>query len=238
MSPSEPRRTTTKRWSAMGPFPNGVEECARGVFLRIADDGYADTEAIGGCALRNSFRAVVRAFCVNVRTDIFEQGFDIGLCEEHHEIDIAQRGYQLRAGLFVENGPARPLQAADAGVRIDRYNQNIAFAFCPGKIADVAHMQRIEAAVGQHDSLALSLQFTDGGTDKFARMNFGLGGPHRKCLEGHLRSSLSNGFQEFVARHRSCSPLHDHEATRDIRNMCRFDRESAAGQAESVGGKN
>src|SRR6516165_10342467 len=68
ISPSEPRRTTKKRLSAMRRLTDGIEQAARGVFLRIANDGYMNAEAIGSEAFWNRFRRVVGAFCMNVRS--------------------------------------------------------------------------------------------------------------------------------------------------------------------------
>ena len=105
ISPREPRRTTTKRGSAMGAFADGVEKGAGGMVFGIAYDGYTDAEPIGDGAFGNSFGGVVGAFGVNVRSKLLKQLLDVWFGEEQDEIDIAQGGDQLRAGLFVEDWP-------------------------------------------------------------------------------------------------------------------------------------
>ncbi len=96
----------TKRGSAMGTFPDGVEEGAGGVVFGIAYDSYTDAEAIGHGAFGNGFGGVVRAFGVNVRAQFLEQLLDVWFGEEQDEIDVAQGGDELRAGLLVEDWPA------------------------------------------------------------------------------------------------------------------------------------
>src|SRR5277367_1138617 len=55
MSPREPSRRTRKRGSDMRGLANGIEEIARRVIFRIADNGDADAEARGGGALGYGF---------------------------------------------------------------------------------------------------------------------------------------------------------------------------------------
>ena len=57
---------------------------------------------------------------MDVRSQLFEQRFDVWLRKEHHEIGVAQRRDQLRTGLLVEDWATSSFQFADAGVRIDR----------------------------------------------------------------------------------------------------------------------
>ncbi len=196
--------------------------------LGIADDNDTDAQTIGNCAFRDIFRGVVRALRVNIRPQLFEQGFDVRLGKKQNKIDIAQRRDQLGASLLIENRPARALQASDARIRIDGNDERVAFAFGSGQITNVTDMQRIEAAVRQYNVLAVTLKFSDGLPDKFARMNFRLGGPHGNCLGGHPRRCFPNGFQDFVARNRSRSTLHHDQAAGDIGDMCGFERSRSA----------
>ncbi len=153
------------------------------MILGVANNGEANAETIRDGTLGNVFRGVVGALRVNVRAQIFEEGFDIGFREEQDEIDIAQRGHQQSAGLLVEDRAAGSFQAVDTGIGIDGDDEDIAFAFRPREIADVANMKSIETAVGQDDALALALEIPDGRADEFTRLDFGVGGPHGEELK-------------------------------------------------------
>src|SRR6202047_1752710 len=62
MSPSDPSRTTRKRGSDMRSLAHGIEKFARGMILRVADNGYTDTEARRDCTLRDGLGGVARSF--------------------------------------------------------------------------------------------------------------------------------------------------------------------------------
>src|SRR5580692_5801367 len=47
MSPRAPRRTTKKRGSGMRRLANGFKKIARGMILRVADDGNLNAKTIG-----------------------------------------------------------------------------------------------------------------------------------------------------------------------------------------------
>src|SRR5271168_860977 len=143
ISPSEPRRTTTKRCSVMRTFSNAVEKRAGGVILRIAYDSHSNPQTSGNGTLRNILLRIVRSFRVYVRAKLFEQGLHMGLRKKQNVIHIAQGADQLRARLLIQNRPARSFQIFDARVRIHRNNQNVALLLGPGEVPSMADMQRI-----------------------------------------------------------------------------------------------
>src|SRR5271168_2382692 len=90
MSPKEPSRRTRKRGSDMRSLANGIEEVAGRMILRVAHDGDADTEACGGGALGYGVDRVVGALGVNVGVKKLQQGFNVGIAEEHDVVDVAE----------------------------------------------------------------------------------------------------------------------------------------------------
>ncbi len=92
MSPREPRRTTRKRLSGMRSLANGIEQCASGVFLGVANDGNANAQTIRNGAFGNGFGSVVGALGVDVGKKLFQELFDIGLGEDEDIVDRAKSG--------------------------------------------------------------------------------------------------------------------------------------------------
>jgi hypothetical protein len=138
----------------MRSLADGIEKRARGVVFGIADDGYADAEAGGDGALGDGVGGIVGAFGVDVWTQFFEKFFDVGFGENDDVVHGAESGYEKGARLLVEDGAAGPFQRANAGIRINGDDEEIAFGFCAGEIAGVADMKRIEDAIREHDAMA------------------------------------------------------------------------------------
>src|SRR5580692_1703919 len=113
----------------------------------IADDGDSDAETLSGRSFGNCFRGVVGSFGVNVGAEIYEERLDARFVEKHHVIDAAERGDELRAGVFVEDGATRTFESADARVGIDADDENVAFAAGSCEVANVAYVKRIKTAV-------------------------------------------------------------------------------------------
>src|SRR5579863_9773321 len=178
MSPSEPSRTTRKRGSGMRSLAHRINKIASGMLLGIAHDGNADTEAGGRCALWNRVRGVIGALGVNVRTQILKQSFYVRLTEEQDIIDGAQCGDQRCAGDIREKGTPRALQVRDTGVCVHCNDQNVAFGTRTIQIASVAYMERIEAAISQHNFLADPPMLSEKLFKAFARDDFGFGASH------------------------------------------------------------
>src|ERR1700731_4783796 len=91
MSPSEPSRTTRKRGSDMRGLAHGIEEFARRVILRVADNGYTDTQAGRGRTLRDGLGRVIRPLGMHIRTQVLQQGLHVGLAEDYDIIHGSQR---------------------------------------------------------------------------------------------------------------------------------------------------
>ena len=82
----------------------------------------------------------------------------LGSRKNNHVIHITQRGYQTGAsGLRRGLGGRRPSDLLNAGVGIDADYQHVAFGARGLKIADVADVQDVEAAIGEDHALPLVL---------------------------------------------------------------------------------
>jgi hypothetical protein len=92
---------------------------------------------------------------MNVRAEVFEQRLDARLTEEDYIIDGAKRSDKERAGVFIKNGAAGAFQRADARVRVNSDDEEVAFAARAFEITDVPHVERIKTTVGKNDALAV-----------------------------------------------------------------------------------
>ena len=204
--------------------------------FRIANDGDADAEAVGDGALGNRVSGVVGALGVDIGAQFLQKFLDVGFGEEHNVIHDAEGGDDKRAGMFVEDGTAGTFQRADTGIGVDADNEDVSFGLGSGQIADMANVKRVETAVGEDDRLPTELRRGQEFAEKFARNDFRLGGTHE--LRGSLRGRGADGGEEFGAGNGGGAALHDHEAAGDVGEVRGFERRSAAGKAESVGGEN
>ncbi len=199
----------------------------------IADDGDAYGKALRRGAFRNSLCGIVGALGVNVGTKFLQQALDIGLWKKDYEIHWAKGCYELGARLFVENGTTGALELAKAAVRVNADDQKIAFLLCALQIADMADVQRVETAVGEHHALPFLPGIGNQRSKFIDGQDFGVGGTHRSGL---LRGGLVNRLKKFIARYSGRTALHDHQASGDIGQMSGLQRRSARGQRQGVGG--
>src|SRR5579862_9692640 len=153
ISPREPRRTTRKRGSGMRLLADGGEEGAGGVVFGVADDGDADAETIRDGAFGNGVGGVVGALGVDVGAKLFEQFFNVGLGKDHDVVHHAQGGDEESARVFIQDGTAGPFQRGNARIGVDADDEDLSLLLGAGEIANVADVERIEAAVGEDDGL-------------------------------------------------------------------------------------
>src|SRR5260370_6240099 len=94
MSPRDPRRTTRKRCSGMRRLANRLYKFASGVILGVANNRHSDAEPDGNGAFRHGVGGVVGAFGVNIGAKLFQEGFHVGVIEEHGGIHASKRGHE------------------------------------------------------------------------------------------------------------------------------------------------
>jgi len=97
---------------------------------------------------------------VDVRAKFFQESLYVGFREEHDVIYTAKRGNELRAGVLIENGAARPFEMADAGIGIHAHDENVPFAPGTFEITDMTDVQRVEATVSKNDSVSAPFVFS------------------------------------------------------------------------------
>src|SRR5438132_3534844 len=96
---------------------------------------------------------------MDVRATFFQESFHVGFREEHDVIYTAKRGNEMRAGVLIEDGAARPLEMADAGIGIHAHDENVTFPPGAFEITDMSDVQGVEATVGKNDSPAVAFVF-------------------------------------------------------------------------------
>ena len=205
----------------MRRLADGFEKSARGVILRVAHNGDADTELLGDGAFGDSVRCVVSPFGVNVGPQIFQEGFDVGFGEEHDVVHAAERRNEAGPRALIENRPAGALQIAHAGIAIYADHENIAFAAGAVEIADVSDVQRIEAAVRQDDALAAALVLRELLAESVTRNDFGSSLAHDSA--GGPRSFAANGVEELFTRDGGRAAFHYDEAPGDVGDVRGFE---------------
>jgi hypothetical protein len=97
---------------------------------------------------------VIRAFAVNIRSKLREDGNRVSLSKDGHVVDRLKRGDGLRAILFADHRPQIALDGAHAGVAVQADDQDIAEGFGVAKAADMADMKEVEAPVGPDNCFA------------------------------------------------------------------------------------
>ena len=122
--------------------------------------------------VRERCRGVIGAFGVDVGLEFAQQRIYVELVENDDVIHGAKSGYQRGAGAFGEDGAAVALQFPCAGIGIDSYDEQIAFGARRLQIADVAHVQQIENAVGENDFAAGAAVLFEDRVQSFAGDNF------------------------------------------------------------------
>ena len=97
---------------------------------------------------------VVGALGVHVGAEARDQRVGGVVVEDDHRVDRAQRADQLRALRRGHDRPARALEAADRGVGVEPDTSTSPSAARRPEVADVAHVEEVEDAVGEHEPLA------------------------------------------------------------------------------------
>lgn len=203
------------------------------MIFRIADDGDADAETCRGGALRHGLGGVVGSFGMNIRAQRFEKGFHVGFVEENNVVDGTESCDELRTGLLIEDRAARPLECANAAIRIDSDDEDIALAASSFQIAYVPDVERVEAAVSKNDALTAELAIGKYGAELVARDDFGFGAAHDSRRGAH--SVAAERVEEFLTGDSRRAALHHDQTARDIGDVSRFERRGAAGKREGVG---
>lgn len=98
-------------------------------------------------------RPVIAAFHVDIRSDCGEKPVRAFLAEDDHRIHAAQRRDNGSALAFWHQRSLRTFELSAGSVRVEADNEEV--ANLPGalQVADVAKMEKVEAAIGGDDAL-------------------------------------------------------------------------------------
>jgi len=194
----------------------------------VADDGHANAEPRGNGSFWHAFCGVVRPLGVNIGSQIFQESFHVGFGEEQDVVHAAKRRDELCARVLNENRPPRTFQTANARIRINADDQNIAFTPRALQITDVSHVQRVEATVGENNTLAAALILRDFLPKQFTRHDFGSGLAHDSGSGSG--GFAADGFEKLLARDGGGAALHDNQAAGNIGDVRGFEGRSTAGE--------
>ena len=204
----------------MRRLANGIQKFSSGVILGVPNDGHADPKSYSDGAFRHCLGGVVCAFGVDIGAKYFQKHFDVGLDKEHNIIHATKRGDELGARAFVEDGAAGPFELADAGIRVDADNENIAFAPRAFEITDMSDVQRVKTTIRKDNALALAPVFSKLLSQCFTRDDFGCGLTHD--LGGGSGGLRADGVEKLFLRNSRGAAFHDHQATRDVGDVRTF----------------
>ena len=133
---------------------DGGDQVLRRVRLRIARDGDLGAHRLHRAALGHVLLGVVGALGVDVGAEARDQRVGAVLLEDDHRVHPAHRGDQLRPLRGGHHRAARALQPPHRGVGVEPDHERVAERAGGLEIADVADVEEIEAAVGEHQPLA------------------------------------------------------------------------------------
>ena len=195
----------------------------------------SNAETCGGGSLGHGFGGVVGSFGVDVRAQVFEQGFDARLAEQDDVIDGAKSSDKKRTCVFVKNGTSGTFQRTDAGVRVHTDDENVAFAARALEVANMADVKRIEATVGKDDALRAASCARVVCREAIHDDEFGCSAAH--ASGGGSAGLPSNSGEKFIASDGGGAALHNDKTTSDVGNVSGFERRGTARQGNRVRGK-
>ena len=120
----------------------------------IADNRDLSAAGFHFFAFRHARDGVVRALRLEVRTNLPNDRAHIFLAKDDDRIDIRKCGKNLSAFFSWHHGTTRAFQRAHRTVAIDRDYELVCERPRGVKIANVADMQHVEAAIREGDALA------------------------------------------------------------------------------------
>src|ERR1035437_3645385 len=100
----------------------------------------------------------VFSFHQDLRQNLGDDSLRLRVAEVNHVVHGPQRCQNIRAVLFVIDGPVVALVHLDGCVSVDRYHQRIALVAGKGQVGHMAPVQYVEAPVGENQLLALRHQ--------------------------------------------------------------------------------
>jgi len=107
-------------------------------------------------AANDVFHRPISAFDEDIRLQCGDQALGVRFVEQYHIIDTAQRGDHFRPLSILDDRPIRRLiQTPDRRIAVDGDDKQVAQVFRSQEVARMAHVHKLEAAVGEHDTFPL-----------------------------------------------------------------------------------
>ena len=102
-------------------------------------------------SFRNALFRVIRALDVNIRPEFTQNAIYSQRIKQQHIIHAVQRGKNLRTLRLRLERPSFSFQSSHSGVGVNAQNQHISQSFGILQISNMPYMDKIEAAIGEHD---------------------------------------------------------------------------------------
>src|SRR6266540_5536452 len=131
-----------------------ADQVARGMSLGIARDGHAAARGEYRRPLGHGLGGVVGALGVDVRSECGHEAFRRVVVEDHHGGHRLEGCHELGTLGDRHDGAPRTLETGHRAVGVDADHQDIAERPRVEQIEHMAHMEEIEASVGQDEPLA------------------------------------------------------------------------------------
>ena len=138
------------------------DQIARGMLLPGADDDGPSAVRFHHRTLRHGLDGVVRALAVHIRLHDAQQPLDRRIAEDDDVVDRRKRRQDLCTLGRRDDGTAWAFQRRHRAVVIHRDDEPVGFAGGPRQIADVSHVDEIEAPVRKRQAPTLRSVASDG----------------------------------------------------------------------------
>ncbi len=109
----------------------------------------------------HGLHGVIGALRVDVGTQSREQRSHVRLVEDGHVTHNTKGGDKLRASVFRQDRAVRSFDLPHARVGIDGHHEHIALLPRAFEVAHVTYVQKVEAAIREHDALPARALFVE-----------------------------------------------------------------------------
>ena len=124
------------------------------MILRVANNRHAAAVFSDRIPLRNGVQRIIRTLCLDVGTNLANQGTYIELGENDDRVHVCECCNNFCTLFRGHHGTPVTFQCPHRLIGIYGHHEFAAKFFRSPQVADMSHVQQIEIAVGQNDALA------------------------------------------------------------------------------------
>lgn len=119
--------------------------------FRIAYNHDTTSPFADNFAFRNAGLRVVSSLAVNVRPQIAQEVFSREIVKDDHVIDTLHSRQQFGARIFGQQRPSLAFQLSHGAIAVDSHHQHVTLLAGAFKVTDVSNVEKVKAAVGEHN---------------------------------------------------------------------------------------